>query len=244
MSAPLAGKFQDHYALLGLDPKADLDKIQAAYAKVAEKYRPDNWETGDPEKFDAINLALEVLSDPALRKEFDKIKGIDQDDGLKFSGPAFFEALGHEVRLRVAMLCVLYDRRRLKPFTPALSMRQVENSLVATEEALNFALWYLKQRGYVGQDDKSSLLITCEGMDYLETNRPDPEMVMPLIRSDALIVPEEEPAAPEPEEPVAAEMIEDTVEELDQPDESVETFELPLKAQETVRNIMRRVRHG
>jgi len=84
--------------------------------------------------------------------------------------------------LRTALLCLLYDRRRLKPFTPGLSMRRVENILECTSEGLNFALWYLKQRNLVASDDKSNLQITVEGMDYLETNPPTPEMVMPLIR--------------------------------------------------------------
>src|SRR5579871_4853289 len=156
MSAPLAGKFQDHYAVLGVDPKSDLSAIQAAYTKLAQKYHPNNPESGDRAKFDALNAALEILTDPVLRKEFDKLKGVDQDDGVpKFSGLEFFESLGRETNLRVALLCILYDRRRTKPFTPSMSMRHVENSLHTTEEQLNFALWYLKQRGLAGQDDKS-----------------------------------------------------------------------------------------
>jgi curved DNA-binding protein CbpA len=199
MSAPLAGKFQDHYALLGLDPKSDSAAIQAAYTKAAEKYHPGNPDTGDKAKFDAVNMAFEVLADPILRREFDKLKGVDQDDGVpKFSGKPFFEALGRETRLRVALLCILYDRRRTKPFTPSLSMRQVENSLHTTEAELSFALWYLKQRGLAGQDDKSSLLITVEGMDYLESNQPAPEAVMPFIKAGALAT---QAAAPEEAKP-------------------------------------------
>jgi hypothetical protein len=187
MSAPLAGKFQDHYAILGIDPKSDMDRLLVAYTKVSEKYHPDNPETGDQEKFDAVAMAFEVLSDPALRREFDKLKGVDKDDGQpRFSGLPFFEALGRETRLRVAMLCVLYDRRRTKPFTPSMSMRQLENSLNTTEVELYFALWYLKQKELAGQDDKSSLLITVQGMDFLETHRPEPDSVMPFIKAAAL----------------------------------------------------------
>lgn len=198
MSAPLAGKFQDHYALLGLAPKCSSAALQAAYTKAAQKYHPNNPDTGDQTKFDAVNLAFEVLSDPQLRKEFDKLKGVDQDDGIpRFTGAGFFVALGRESRLRVALMCLLYDRRRTRPFTPSLSMRQVENSLLCTAEELSFALWYLKQRVLVGQDDKSSLLITVEGMDYLESNQPVPEAVMPFIKPAALVpVPAAEPEKP------------------------------------------------
>ena len=190
MSAPLAGKFQDHYKVLGIDAKSNLETIHQAYGKLAEKYHPRNDKTGDRAMFDAINLAYEVLCDSGLRSEFDKLKGVGEDKAeFKFSGLEFFAALGHETALRAALLCILYDRRRLKPFTPGISLRQVENMLESTPEGLNFALWYLKQRSLVASDDKSNLQITVEGMDYLETNPPTPEMVMPLIRMVGLTTP-------------------------------------------------------
>ncbi len=190
MSAPLAGKFQDHYKVLEIDPKSNLEAIQQAYGKLAQKYHPRNTQTGDQDKFDAINLAYEVLSDSGLREEFDKLKGGGPEKAeFKFSGLGFFAALGHETALRAALLCVLYDCRRLQPFTPGLSMRRVENMLETTGEGLSFALWYLKQRNLVASDDKSNLMITVEGMDYLETNPPTPEMVMPLIKAAGLASP-------------------------------------------------------
>jgi curved DNA-binding protein CbpA len=187
MSAPVAGKFQDHYQVLEIDPRADNEAIQEAYTKLAQKYHSSNLETGDPEKFEAINLAYEVLCDPVLRREFDKLKGYGEEGNTpKFTGLDFFESLGRESGLRSAMLCVLYDRRRNKPFTPSLSMRHLEAILAATEEELNFVLWYLKKRGFVSSDDKSSLQITVDGIDFLETNRPSAEVVMRFIKPTAL----------------------------------------------------------
>jgi curved DNA-binding protein CbpA len=186
MSAPLAGKFQDHYAILGIDPKSDSETIQRAYAKLAQKYHPSS-STADPEKFTAVNIAYEILADPELRREFDKIKGVGQEEGPpKFSGLDFFEALGRDSLLRCALLCVLYDRRRTKPFTPSLSMRQIEGTLDVTTEELGAALWYLKKRGLVSSDDKSSLQITVDGMDFLENNKPSPQSVMSFIKPAAI----------------------------------------------------------
>ena len=190
MSAPLAGKFQDHYKVLEVEPKSNLETIHHAYGKLAEKYHPRNAKTGDQAKFDAINLAYEVLCDSALRADFDKLKGLGEDKAeFKFSGLEFFAALGRETALRLALLCLLYERRRFKPFTPGLSMRQIENMLETTEESLSFALWYLKQRNLVASDDKSNLQITVEGMDYLEMNPPTPETVMPLIKAVGSLLP-------------------------------------------------------
>jgi hypothetical protein len=189
MSAPLAGKFQDHYALLGVDPKANSEAIQASYAKLAEKYGPDNRETGDHDKFEAIALAFEVLTDADLRAAFDKVKGIDQDDsGIMFAGMEFFDALGRQTGLRAALLCVLYDRRRKKPTKPSLSMRHIDGILYATNDELVFALFYLKARNLVVADDKSNLQITVDGMDFLERNHPAPEKVFPFIKPAAISV--------------------------------------------------------
>ena len=187
MSAPAAGKFQDHYAVLDIDPKSDSDVIQAAYAKLAQRYHPKS-ATGDPEKFEAVNLAYEVLSDAELRAGFDKIKGVGQDQSApKFTGDGFFGALGRESLLRLAILCVLYDRRQQKPFAPSISMRHLEGILKTTPDELASVLWYLKQRSLVRSDDKSSLQITVEGMDFLENRKPSSDEIMQFIKPDAIV---------------------------------------------------------
>ena len=186
MSAPPAGKFQDHYEVLGIEPKADSETIQRAYAELAQKYHPNNAASGDQEAFEAVNMAYEVLSDPAQRHAFDNLKGISEDlQCPKFSGFEFFDSLGREAGLRAALLCILYDRRRSKPLKPGLPMRYVEAMLAAEIEELFFVLWYVKQRGWVASDDKSNLLITVQGMDYLESNPPSAALVMPHIKPEA-----------------------------------------------------------
>jgi len=204
MSAPLAGKFQDHYEVLGVEPRADLEDIQRAYAMLAQEYHPKTPITGNKEKFDAVNLAYEVLSDPTLRNEFDKVKGVTiEDDGApKFSGVNFFPALARDFAIRSALLCVLYDRRRTKPFRPSLSVRHIEAIVAASGDELTLALWYLKQRGLAASDDKSSIQITVEGMDFLEVNMPAPELVMPFIKLVAQTAAEPAQPAPAQEEPI------------------------------------------
>ena len=183
MSAPLAGKYQDHYAVLGIEPNAEPEAIQRAYADLAQKYNPKNSSSGDAEKFEAVNMAFETLTDPELRAIFDKLKGVGQEKNLpKFSGAAFFDALGREWGRRTAMLCVLYDRRLVHPSAPGLSMRHIEVIMESTAEELSSAMWYLKQRGLVASDDKSSVHITVDGMDFLEKSQPKSEDVMPFIK--------------------------------------------------------------
>jgi hypothetical protein len=187
MSSPLAGKFQDHYVILGVDPKSDTETIQQAYSKLVEKYHPNNTLTGSAEKLESINAAYECLMDPQLRSIFDNLTGVDKDGGgPKFSGVEFFDALGREALRRIAVLCVLYDRRLSKPSAPSFSMRHLESIVDATPVELASALWYLKQKGLAASDDKSSLQITVDGMDFLENKRPLPEDVMAFIKPGAI----------------------------------------------------------
>jgi hypothetical protein len=207
MSAPAAGKFQDHYAVLDVDPKADSDEIQAAYAKLAQRYQPKS-PTADAEKFEAVNLAYEVLSDAELRTGFDKIKGVGQDQSApKFTGLEFFDALGREALLRVALLCVLYDRRKIKPLAPSISVRHLETILESSSDEMTSVLWYLKQRNLVRSDDKSSLHITVDGMDFVENKKPTADDVMRFIKPDAIAgtkAPVASPTTPPVPTPAAA----------------------------------------
>jgi curved DNA-binding protein CbpA len=180
MSSSAAGKFQDHYVVLGVDSQAEPEAIQAAYARFVEKNKDD------AEKLESASLALEVLTDPSLRASFDRLRGGKEETKPKFSGAAFFDALARGTDLRAAVLCLLYDRRRLNPFTPSLSMRHIEGMMRVTTEELNFALWYLKQRSLIINDDKSSLQITVDGMDHLERNPPAPERVLEVVKPEAI----------------------------------------------------------
>lgn len=66
-------EFIDYYKVLGIDKKATDDDIKKAYRKLARKLHPD-LNPNDKEahqKFQQINEANEVLSDPEKRKKYD-----------------------------------------------------------------------------------------------------------------------------------------------------------------------------
>ena len=128
------------------------------------------------------------------------MKGVGQQaSSPQFTGVDFFDTLGREPLLRAAILCVLYDRRLTDPSRPSLSIRHLELIVEAPVVRLNSALWYLKQRGLAASDDKSSLQITVDGMDFLESKRPLPEQVMPFIKPAAIAVSQ---ARPQPARPL------------------------------------------
>ena len=188
MSSPAAGRFQDHYELMGLQPDASTEVIQKAYTDLAAKFNPRNKETGDKEMFENLNFAYETLIDPQQRKLFDSLRApCTKEEMPKFTGRQFFEDVTKEVYTRQALLCILYDRRRLNPISPAISVRLIDKMIETTQENFELAIWYLKQRGLVVMDDKSRLNITVEGIDYVVANASNPDSIMNLMKATALV---------------------------------------------------------
>lgn len=96
---------RDFYAILGVSRGADPPKIKSAYRKLAKRYHPDaNPGDDTTEKFQEVNRAYEVLSNPDLKKKYDMYgeRGVgtsaasEAGPGSPFGGGAGF---GQEVDL-------------------------------------------------------------------------------------------------------------------------------------------------
>jgi hypothetical protein len=70
-------------------------------------------------------------------------------------------------------------------------------------EELQLAVWYLKQRNLIVSDDKSSLMITVDGMDYVEKHLPSPQSILALLKAVEDPSPVEASVAAPPAPPVA-----------------------------------------
>src|SRR6266850_13701 len=53
--------------------------------------------------------------------------------------------------------------------------------VLSAREHLMFTIWYLKAKRFVAQDDRSSLMITAEGIDFMEANLPEHKTMHKLI---------------------------------------------------------------
>ncbi|WP_274968161.1 molecular chaperone DnaJ [Succinimonas amylolytica] len=94
---------RDYYEVLGVDKSADAQTIKKAFRRLAMKYHPDrNHEAGAAQKFEEINEAYSVLSDPNKKAAYDQFgfAGVDPNNagaggfGGGFGGGDFSSMFG------------------------------------------------------------------------------------------------------------------------------------------------------
>jgi curved DNA-binding protein CbpA len=175
---------QDYYEVLQISRNADVETVHRVYRIMATRFHPDNPRTGDTETFLLLKRAYQVLSDPELRTKYDSARMIEEEAPLPiFELKDFVYGLKGEVNRRLGVLSLLYNRRRANEDNPGLSVLDLEKRMAFPREHLNFALWYLKAKGYVRQEDNSDCGITADGIDFIEANSSTDELVKRLINA-------------------------------------------------------------
>jgi hypothetical protein len=76
-----------------------------------------------------------------------------------------------ELNRRLAVLAVLYYKRRSNPFDPQVSLAEIERRMGFPRDYLDFTTWYLTKKGFITRADNSDFSLTAEGVDYIETQR-------------------------------------------------------------------------
>lgn len=162
----------DYYELLQISPNAEPDTIHRVYRLLAQRFHPDNHETGDARKFRQLHEAYTILSDAEKRAQFDVFHQRQRNDRWRLvsEGSRSETDVDAEKLTRLTVLEVLYTRRRVEPNQPGLYDRDMEQLIGRPREHLEFTYWYLMQKSMIARGDQSRLLITAHGVDYLEEN--------------------------------------------------------------------------
>lgn len=86
---------KDYYETLGVSKDASQEDIKKAYRNLAKKYHPDvNKEPDANEKFAAIQVAYDCLSEPEKRANYDRYGTEDPTQGAGFNGGQGFSGFG------------------------------------------------------------------------------------------------------------------------------------------------------
>ena len=161
---------EDYYDVLQISTNAEPETVNRVYRMLAQRYHPDNQQSGNENRFRKVTEAYSVLSDPEKRAKYDVLHQKQRDDRWRLvaSGAQSENDFEMEQIVRLSILEALYTKRRLEPMSPGIPFRDFEKMTSRAREHLEFTIWFLLKKKFVEYDDKSSLSLTVEGAEYLE----------------------------------------------------------------------------
>jgi curved DNA-binding protein CbpA len=167
-----ASAFTDYYEILEISPNASSETIDRIFRYFAQRYHPDNQDTGDVDRFSEVVRAHDTLRDPVKRAQYD----IQHKNHLDFRWKLAEEAsdskgIGRDVDIQDKLLSILYVKRRRNINDPGIGNHDLERLSDCPREHLEFHLWYLKEKGWIGRLENGMLAITVEGVDRANTER-------------------------------------------------------------------------
>lgn len=191
----------DYYEFMEISPQATQETIHRVYRFLAVRYHPDHPATGDLEKFAQLTSAYKVLSDTAARSEYN-LQRATRDPAIRnplSDTVDFMDQAAGDLNRRLAVLAILYYRRRLFPHNPEVTLAEIEQRMGFPRDYLDFTIWYLIKKRYITRSDNGELTLTVEGVDFVESQRTSIPLLNNLLTTgtatDGHEIPERVPAS-------------------------------------------------
>jgi hypothetical protein len=163
--------FVDCYEMLQISPNADPDTIHRVYRMLAQRYHPDNRETGNEETFKLLTKAYQVLSDLEQRAAYDlRHRSARRLQWKIFDQPNGAEGVEGERHKRQGILSLAYTKRVNQPEQPGITVMECEELLGCPREHLECSIWYLREKGFLTRSDNGRYTITALGFDAAEVS--------------------------------------------------------------------------
>ena len=168
-SESIPDSFIDFYEILQLSPNADPQTIHRVYRLMAQRFHPDNAESGDEEQFKLVLKAYRVLNDAEQRAAYDLQHRTARKVRWKiFDQPKAALGMHAEKSKRRGILSLLYTKRLHQHDQPSMTIMEMEELLGCAREHLEFSLWYLRENGWLVRGDNGRFFITAKGVDQFE----------------------------------------------------------------------------
>lgn len=158
--------FSDYYEILEISPNANSETIDRIFRYLAQRYHPDNHDTGDFHHFNEIVQAHNTLKDPVKRAQYD----IAHKNHLNLRWKLAEEAsdgkgIERDGDIQDKLLSILYVKRRQDIKNPGIGNADLERLLGCPPEHVEFHVWYLKEKRWIVRLEDGMLAITAEGVD-------------------------------------------------------------------------------
>jgi len=140
-------QFIDFYEVLEISPNANSETIDRIFRYFAQRYHPDNPESGDRARFDIVMEAHNTLKDPERRAQYDIQHKQHSDFRWKLADEASdAKGVERDVDTQNRMLSLLYVKRRQNISDPGIGNMELERLLGCPAEHLEFHIWYLREK--------------------------------------------------------------------------------------------------
>src|ERR1051326_6778324 len=118
----------DYYEVLQVSDAAETETINRVYRIFAQRYHPDNRETGNEARFREITEAYQTLSNPEKRAQYDATNQNRRRDRWRLvsEGATSKNNFDLEQAARLPVLEALYTKRRIEPQNPGIYLREFE----------------------------------------------------------------------------------------------------------------------
>ena len=161
--------FVDYYEILQISPNADPETIHRIYRILAQRFHPDNQQTGNQEMSQSLTEAYHTLTDPEKRAAYD----VQHRDARRLTWRIFDQStapmgVDGERRKREGVLTLLYRKRVSEPEQQFILLRELEELLGVPKEHLEFTVWYLRESQLIQRADNGRFTITLKGVDAAE----------------------------------------------------------------------------
>jgi curved DNA-binding protein CbpA len=165
-----ASEFKDYYEILEISPNANSGTVERMFRYFAQRYHPDNPDTGDRLRFDAIMEAHDTLRNPGKRAQHD-IQRANQSEFRSKLGAEAGDRKGiqRDIDIQNKLLSILYIKRRRNVGDPGIGDYELELLLGCPAEHLDFHLWYLKEKGWMKRTEDGMFEITVAGVDQVNS---------------------------------------------------------------------------
>ncbi|HET6850836.1 MAG TPA: DnaJ domain-containing protein [Pyrinomonadaceae bacterium] len=159
----------DYYEVLQVSESAEPETVNRVYRLLAQRYHPDNQESGNEARFREITEAYHILSSPEKRAQYDATYQQRRKDRWRLvsAGPQSENDFEMEQVARLTVLEALYTKRRVEPQNPGIYLLELEKMLGRPREHLEFTIWFLNQKKLINTDD-ARMYLTADGAEYLE----------------------------------------------------------------------------
>ena len=128
---------------------------------------------------------LRTLTDPQQRADYDTAMQLQAATAAPLSSTVdFMDNVDGELNRRLALLAVLYYKRRTDPHSPQISLLEIESRMGFPRDYLDFTIWYLQKKGYITRADNSDFTLTVDGVDFVEIQRRNIPVLNKLLTNE------------------------------------------------------------